>query len=90
MWALGCVCYEVLTLRHAFDAKDMSGLAMKIVRGAAPEVPEGWTEPGKVRRGGGAALRERAAPCEEGLAAAAQQRGSAAAQQRDRSGSAAA
>lgn len=23
MWALGCVIYELATLRHAFDAKDM-------------------------------------------------------------------
>jgi serine/threonine protein kinase len=23
MWALGCVVYELATLRHAFDAKDM-------------------------------------------------------------------
>lgn len=32
-WALGCVMYEVMSLRHAFDADDMNGLVMKIVRG---------------------------------------------------------
>ena len=25
MWALGCVAYELCTLRHAFDARDMQG-----------------------------------------------------------------
>lgn len=30
MWALGCVLYELATLRHAFDAHDMHGLAMKV------------------------------------------------------------
>ena len=39
MWALGCVLYELTTLRHAFDANDMQGLAMKIVRGRYPPLP---------------------------------------------------
>lgn len=45
MWALGCVAYEVVSLRHAFDAKDMSGLAMKIVRGRYPAVSSEYSEP---------------------------------------------
>jgi len=44
MWALGCVLYEVLTLKHAFDANDMNGLAMKIVRGKYPEIPSTFTD----------------------------------------------
>ena len=30
LWALGCIVYELATLKHAFDAKDMDGLTMKI------------------------------------------------------------
>ena len=33
IWSLGCLVYEITCLKHAFDAKDMNGLAMKIVRG---------------------------------------------------------
>lgn len=33
MWALGCVVYEMATLKHAFDARDMNGLVCKIIRG---------------------------------------------------------
>ena len=33
MWALGCVLYEMATLRHAFDAASLNGLASKIMRG---------------------------------------------------------
>ena len=36
IWALGCVLYEMLTLKHAFDAKSMNGLAQKILRGPPP------------------------------------------------------
>ena len=39
MWALGCVMYEVMSLRHAFDADDMNGLVMKIVRGKPVPMP---------------------------------------------------
>ena len=44
MWALGCVLYELTTLRHAFDAKDMQGLAMKIVRGRYPPIPSTFSK----------------------------------------------
>ena len=37
-WALGCIVYELATLKHAFDAKDMDGLTMKIVRGRYPPI----------------------------------------------------
>jgi serine/threonine protein kinase len=33
VWALGCVVYEMTTLKHAFNAKDMSSLVFKITRG---------------------------------------------------------
>ena len=43
MWALGCVLYELTTFRHPFDARDMNGLAMKIVRGNYPPLPSTYT-----------------------------------------------
>lgn len=39
MWALGCVLYELLTLSHAFDAKSLNLLAVKILRGQYPPIP---------------------------------------------------
>lgn len=33
VWALGCCLYEMCTLRHAFNAKDMSSLVYKILKG---------------------------------------------------------
>jgi NIMA (never in mitosis gene a)-related kinase len=33
VWALGCCVYEMTTLRHAFNAKDMTSLVLKITRG---------------------------------------------------------
>ncbi|CAF0952709.1 unnamed protein product, partial [Brachionus calyciflorus] len=39
VWALGCCVYEMTTLKHAFNAKDMSSLVFKITRGKMPEIP---------------------------------------------------
>lgn len=41
MWSLGCVLFEMMSLRHAFDAKSIfilyfiaiEGLGIKILRG---------------------------------------------------------
>ena len=33
VWALGCCVYEMTTLKHAFNAKDMTSLVLKITRG---------------------------------------------------------
>jgi serine/threonine protein kinase len=39
IWALGCVLYEMLSLRHAFDAKEMPALILKVLRGSIPSIP---------------------------------------------------
>lgn len=38
IWSLGCVLYEMCTLRHAFDANSMKGLVMKILSGTYPPI----------------------------------------------------
>mmetsp|Transcript_1219 Transcript_1219/g.1855 ORF Transcript_1219/g.1855 Transcript_1219/m.1855 type:complete len:776 (+) Transcript_1219:712-3039(+) len=38
VWALGCVLYELCTLRHAFEANSMKGLIGKILRGKYPSI----------------------------------------------------
>lgn len=38
VWALGCVLYEMCTLKHAFEAGNMKNLVLKIIRGSYPPV----------------------------------------------------
>ncbi|XP_018588652.1 serine/threonine-protein kinase Nek1 isoform X4 [Scleropages formosus] len=38
IWALGCVLYEMCTLKHAFEAGNMKNLVVKIIRGSYPPV----------------------------------------------------
>lgn len=38
VWSLGCVLYEMITLRHAFEAANMRSLVMKIIRGQYPPI----------------------------------------------------
>jgi len=33
IWSLGCIMYEVCNLKHAFDAQNLNGLAIKIIKG---------------------------------------------------------
>lgn len=33
IWALGCIMYEICNLKHAFDAQNLNGLAIKILKG---------------------------------------------------------
>ncbi len=37
VWALGCCVYEMATLKHAFNAKDMNSLVYRIVEGKVRE-----------------------------------------------------
>ncbi|XP_028432344.1 serine/threonine-protein kinase Nek4 [Perca flavescens] len=39
VWALGCCVYEMSTLKHAFNAKDMNSLVYRIVEGKLPQMP---------------------------------------------------
>lgn len=38
VWALGCCVYEMATLKHAFNAKDMNSLVYRIVEGKVTSV----------------------------------------------------
>jgi NIMA (never in mitosis gene a)-related kinase len=38
VWALGCVLYEMATLRHAFDSNSLGALVLKILRGNYPPI----------------------------------------------------
>ncbi|CAI2300880.1 unnamed protein product [Caenorhabditis sp. 36 PRJEB53466] len=40
MWSLGCVLYELLELRRAFDGENLPAIVMKITRGTTGEMGE--------------------------------------------------
>ncbi|XP_053278993.1 serine/threonine-protein kinase Nek3 isoform X1 [Pleuronectes platessa] len=40
VWSLGCVLYELCTLRHPFQATSWKSLILKVCRGAYPPLPE--------------------------------------------------
>ena len=39
VWSLGCVAYEIATLRHAFAADSLLSLVYQIVNGTCPPIP---------------------------------------------------
>lgn len=39
IWSLGCVLYEMTTLKPPFRAEDMNGLYKKVVKGYYPKIP---------------------------------------------------
>jgi len=45
MWSFGCCIYELLTLRHAFHAKDMNSLVYAVMKKDPPTVPNGLYSP---------------------------------------------
>ncbi|TRZ01695.1 hypothetical protein DNTS_006527 [Danionella cerebrum] len=44
IWALGCVLYEMCTLKHAFEAGNMKNLVLKIIRGSYPPVSVNYSQ----------------------------------------------
>ena len=44
IWSLGCVLYELTTLKHAFDAGNMHALVLKIMRGKYTPPPTIFSE----------------------------------------------
>lgn len=45
VWALGCILYELATLRNAFDANNMYSLVRKILRGVYPPISPSFSLP---------------------------------------------
>lgn len=43
VWALGCCLYEMCTLKHAFNARDMNSLVYKILKGKTPDMPSNYS-----------------------------------------------
>jgi serine/threonine protein kinase len=44
IWSLGCCLYEMTTLKHAFDANSLNGLAVKIIRGQFPPISSQYSK----------------------------------------------
>lgn len=44
IWSLGCVLYEMCTLNHAFDAKNLCALILRILRGKYPPIPDHYSD----------------------------------------------
>ena len=39
VWSLGCILYEMATLKRAFNGQSLPGLVLKILRGKYPPLP---------------------------------------------------
>jgi NIMA (never in mitosis gene a)-related kinase len=39
IWSLGCVLYEMTTLKPPFRANDMNGLFKRVLKGVYPKIP---------------------------------------------------
>ena len=44
IWALGCILYELCSLRPPFMARDMRGLSQKVIAGVYPAIPTKYSE----------------------------------------------
>ncbi len=43
IWSIGCVLYEIVTLKPPFRSNDMEGLYKKVVRGIYPRIPQSYS-----------------------------------------------
>lgn len=43
IWSLGCILYESVSLKHAFDSTSMKGLILKILKGTYPPIPSQYS-----------------------------------------------
>ena len=45
IWSLGCILYELCSLKHPFEAKSQAALLLKIVRGKYESIPRHYSRP---------------------------------------------
>lgn len=44
IWSLGCVLYELCTLKHPFEAKNQAELLLKIIKGKYETIPKKYSK----------------------------------------------
>ena len=44
VWSIGCILYEMVALKHAFEGQSLMGVMYKIVESNLPEWPKGYSE----------------------------------------------